>query len=55
MGGCWGGGGGGGRCLDGVVHNMLIYQRLATALRVRSYLEAVCPGDEKPSAEIQIG
>ena len=40
------------RQLDGVVRNKLIYQRIATALRVRSYVESVCPEDEKPSAEI---
>ena len=53
------GGGGGGadvqRQLDGVVRNKLIYQRIATALRVRLYVEAVCPEDEKPRAEIQKG
>ena len=32
-----------------------IYQWIATALRVRSYVEAICPEDEKPSAEIQKG
>ena len=53
FGGDLGGGGGGGggeadvqRQLDGVVRNKLIYQRIATALRVRSYVEAVCPEDE---------
>ena len=40
---------------DEVVCNKLIYQRIATALRVQSYVGAVCPEDEKPSAEIQKG
>ena len=42
-------GGGGGdvqRQLNGVVRNKLIYQRIATALLVRSYVEAVRPEDE---------
>ena len=46
----WGGGGGGGggggadvqRQLDGVVRNKLIYQRIATALRVLSYTWEQC-------------
>ena len=33
------------RQLDGVVSNKLIYQRIATALRVRSYVDAVRPED----------
>ena len=43
------------RQLNEVVRNKLIYQWIATALRVRSYVEAICPEDEKPSAEIQKG
>ena len=43
------------RQLDGVVRNKLIYQWIATALRVRSHVEAMCPDDEKPSAVIQKG
>ena len=56
--GGWGGGGGGGgeadvqRQLDGVVRNKLIYQRIATALRVRSYVEAVRPEDDKPTIQL---
>ena len=37
------------------LRNKLIYQRIATALRVQSYLGAVCPEDQKLSAEMQIG
>ena len=58
------GGGGGGRGgagtadvqqqLHGVVRNKLIYCRIATALRVRSYVD-VYPEDEKPSAGMQKG
>ena len=53
----WGGGGGGQMCNDS---SMKLYATSAdsyccsTALRVRSYVEAMCPEDEKPCAEIQI-
>ena len=58
VGGRWGGGGADVQLhvqLDGVIRNKLIYQRIATALWVQSYLGAVCPEDQKPSAEMQIG
>ena len=63
--GIWGDGGGGGGGGGGAdvqrhvtaVRNKLIFRRIATALRVRSQVEAVLtrPVHEKPSAEIQKG